>query len=113
MNKAFVFRAAHNLFAYMHNQTWKPEDLSWDMEYISDEEDKDSDRTAIKYLYELLNAGMSVKDFSNIVAYAADAEKNMTENTLRTLCNMIFDAAKIKRDEDGIDYLVSTFKGQK
>ena len=113
MSKALVFRAAFDLFVYMHNQTL--DDLDWDMEYIatSEKDDRTNERLALRHLYRILSDGkMSVKDFSDIVAYAANAKETMGPATMRKLCNMIFDACDMERDKDGIDYIVSTFEGQ-
>lgn len=113
MSKALIFRAAFDLFAYMHNQTL--DDLDWDMEYIAvaDDGDRTNEKLALRHLYQLFSDGkMSFQDFSDIVAYAANAKETMGPGTMRKLCNMIFDACDMERDKDGIDYIISTFKGQ-
>ena len=115
--KALIFRAAFDLYVYMYNVTWSRDDWDYDMDYIAvsaDEKDRTDEKLALRHLYQLLSEGkMSVKDFSRIVSYAANAEETFGENTFRSLCEMIFDATGTERDADGIDYLVSTLGNQK
>lgn len=104
-----VLMAGQNLFIYLHNKAWTPECPYLEAEYLSG---KDESSEAIKELHMLFEADKLRTDLYIKILKWIDDPKNMGPTALRTILEKLFKMTGIPRDEEGIETVVSMYRGQ-